>query len=147
MMNRSRPLRRSIFAGAAIVLAVGGAAACAGPRRDLNLSLDRPTDHQLFQVKLASDAKPIPMFKVHRWKVHVASADGKPVTGATLKVDGGMPEHGHGLPTAPRATPAATPGDYVVNGMKFSMPGWWELKLDVRAPDGRTDQITFNIVL
>ena len=31
--------------------------------------------------------------------------------------------------------------------MKFSMRGWWELKLAVKAPDGRADRITFNLVL
>jgi len=47
----------------------------------------------------------------------------------------------------PRAEPAGTPGDYVIKGMKFSMTGWWVLKLDVAAPDGRHDKITFNLVL
>jgi hypothetical protein len=58
-----------------------------------------------------------------------------------------MPEHGHGLPTAPRVEAAGAPGDYFIKGMKFSMTGWWVLKLDVRVPDGRADVITFNVVL
>jgi hypothetical protein len=31
--------------------------------------------------------------------------------------------------------------------MKFSMTAWWVLKLEIKAADGRTDDITFNIVL
>ena len=58
-----------------------------------------------------------------------------------------MPEHGHGLPTSPRAEAAEAPGAYFIKGMKFSMTGWWVLKLNVVAPDGRRDQITFNVVL
>ncbi|NEX93439.1 FixH family protein [Caulobacter sp. 17J65-9] len=132
--------------GAAVLigaLMIAGAVDAAG----LDTSLDRSTDQGVFHVQLHSAVTPIPLSKVHRWTVHLTDAAGRPVDGAELAVDGGMPEHGHGLPTAPRATPAATPGDYVINGVKFSMTGWWELKLKVRAPDGRSDRITFNVVL
>jgi hypothetical protein len=139
--------RRAVAVTAAIALALAGAAACARPAADIDLSLNRTTENKLFRVSLASQTHPIPMSKVHRWSVHIATADGQPVTGARLEVDGGMPEHGHGLPTAPRAEAAVTPGDYVIQGMKFSMPGWWVLKLKVKAPNGRADQITFNIAL
>jgi hypothetical protein len=113
----------------------------------VDTALDRRTDQGLFQVHIQSGVTPIPLSRVHPWTVHLADAAGLPVSGAELAVDGGMPEHGHGLPTAPRATPAATPGDYVINGVKFSMNGWWVLKLKVKAPDGRTDRVTFNVVL
>lgn len=113
----------------------------------VDTALDRRTDQGLFQVHIQSGVTPIPLSRVHPWTAHLADAAGRPVSGAELAVDGGMPEHGHGLPTAPRATPAATPGDYVINGVKFSMNGWWVLKLKVKAPDGRTDRVTFNVVL
>ncbi len=119
--------------------------AVAAPRT-LERSLDRPTRNGLFRVKVASAVNPIPMNAMHRWTVYVAGRDGRPVQGATIAVDGGMPEHGHGLPTAPRAVPGTSPGQYVVQGMKFSMDGWWELKLTVSAA-GRSDAVTFNVVL
>jgi hypothetical protein len=142
----ARHLRLSSVGSAILVVTLAATAACGRPA-NLNLSLDRPTNHNLFRVAMASGTSPVPIPRVHQWSVHVAGADGKPVTGARLTIDGGMPEHGHGLPTAPRAEPAGTPGDYVIKGMKFSMTGWWVLKLDVRAPDGRADNITFNVVL
>lgn len=115
--------------------------------RNLNLSLERLTDHGVFRIQLKSGLEPIQISKVHQWSAHVSGADGVPVDGANIAVDGGMPEHGHGLPTAPRAASASGPGNYVISGMKFSMTGWWVLKLDVKAADGRTDTITFNLVL
>ncbi len=115
--------------------------------RNLNLSLERPTDHDVFKIQLKSGLDPIQISKVHQWSLHMSGADGIPVTGANIAVDGGMPEHGHGLPTAPRVAAADGHGNYVINGMKFSMTGWWVLKLDVKATDGRTDTITFNLVL
>ena len=36
-----------------------------------------------------------------------------------------MPEHGHGFPTVPEVTEYLGDGKYLVEGLKFSMPGWW----------------------
>jgi hypothetical protein len=144
--RRERLSSLSFMGRAVLMVTLTSTAACARPR-DLDLSLDRPTDHQVFHIQMASGMKPIPMSRVHQWSVHLTGKDGAPVSGAVLMVDGGMPEHGHGLPTAPRAEPGGAPGDYVIKGVKFSMTGWWVLKLDVRAPDGRADKITFNLVL
>jgi hypothetical protein len=120
--------------------------AAAGPQ-ELDMSLDRLSDQGLFHVRVESQIRPIPLTRIHQWTVHLTDQAGLPVSGAAIAVDGGMPEHHHGLPTAPRATPAATPGDYVISGMKFSMAGWWVLKLRLKSTDGRTDSITFNLVL
>ena len=116
-------------------------------QRNLDLSLERVTDNGVFRIQLKSGLDPIQISKVHQWSLHMSGADGIPVTGANIAVDGDMPEHGHGLPTAPRVAAADGPGNYVINGMKFSMTGWWVLKLDVKATDGRADTITFNLVL
>ena len=128
------------------VAAIMASPAMARPK-NLDMALDRPSDQGVFHVRVQSQAAPIPVSRLHQWTVHLTDQAGLPVTGAELVVDGGMPEHHHGLPTAPRATPAATPGDYVINGMKFSMRGWWVLKLAMKSPDGRADRITFNLVL
>ena len=144
----TRALSTCALITAGVLIAAGPASSATGARpQNLDLSLVRVTDHGLFRIRLKSGIEPIPTSKVHQWSVHVVGADGVPVTGASLKVDGGMPKHGHGLPTAPRAEPSIGPGDYVINGMKFSMTGWWVLKIDVKANDGRTDNITFNLVL
>jgi hypothetical protein len=57
-----------------------------------------------------------------------------------------MPQHGHGFPTQPRATRELEKGRYLLEGMKFSMPGWWEIKLKVDAAAGH-DEVTFNTVI
>ena len=142
-----RSLARRAVVGAVIGVSLFAAGAAAARPKNLNTALDRPTDQGLFRVRIQSQANPIPTSRVHQWTVHVTDAAGAPLTGAELLVDGGMPEHHHGLPTAPRATAGPMPGDYVINGMKFSMTGWWELKLAMKATDGRADRITFNVVL
>jgi hypothetical protein len=63
-----------------------------------------------------------------------------------ISVDGDMPEHGHGLPTRPEVTRYLGNGDYLVEGMKFQMPGWWVMDFDVTV-DGQSDQVHFNLLL
>lgn len=118
-------------------------AACMSPPSGLNLSLDRPSAHDRYQVTIHSLADPIVINRMHAWEIRLRSPSGEPVTGARIAVGGGMPQHGHGFPTQPRVTREIGGGRYLLEGMKFSMPGWWEIKLKVDADSG-TDEITFN---
>ena len=76
----------------------------------------------------------------------VEGKSGVAVPDATITVDGGMPEHGHGLPTHPRVTRNLGNGWYEVSGLRFNMGGWWEVKLVVSGPAG-TDTVTFNLAV
>lgn len=84
--------------------------------------------------------------KMYAMPVSITDANGNAVSAATIDVDGGMPQHGHGLPTRPRVTKNLGQGSYEISGLRFNMGGWWELKLTVHAPAG-TDTITFNLSL
>ena len=57
-----------------------------------------------------------------------------------------MPEHGHGLPTEPEVTGELDGGRYVVEGVKFSMPGWWVINLHIHTEKER-DQASFNVMI
>ena len=111
----------------------------------LDYSTERTTDNGVFNVSYTSE-EAISINKMHTWTLHVETADGQPVEDATITVDGGMPQHGHGLPTAPQVTEYLGNGDYLVEGMKFQMGGWWEVKFNISAGD-LTDTITFNLTL
>lgn len=74
---------------------------------------------------------PIEINRMHSWILHVATADGNPVTGAIIDVDGGMPAHDHGLPTKPRVTEEIGNGDYRLDGLRFHMRGYWEMVVTV----------------
>ena len=78
--------------------------------------------------------------------VLVTDASGRPIEGASISVTGGMPEHGHGLPTQPKVRNALGAGVYEIEGLRFNMGGWWELKLAVDSSAG-VDTITFNLSL
>lgn len=84
--------------------------------------------------------------KLQTVRVAIVDAAGRPVEHATIEVDGGMPQHGHGLPTRPRVTGALGSGLYEIEGLRFNMGGWWELKLAIVAA-GAADVVTFNLDL
>jgi hypothetical protein len=84
--------------------------------------------------------------KLQKIEVTVSDADGKAVDGAKITIDGGMPQHGHGLPTKPRVTKSLGGGVYVIEGVRFNMGGWWEFKLAIAGNAGN-DTITFNLAL
>lgn len=85
---------------------------------------------QLFNVSYETDGH-IPMNSIHSWRLQVNNNRRMAVTGATIKVSGGMPAHGHGLPTRPIVTESDTPGVYHIDGMKFTMPGEWVVRLNI----------------
>lgn len=91
-------------------------------------------------------ATPPAVNQLHSWHIKVASPTGQPITHAHIDVDGGMPQHGHGLPTHPQVTKELADGTYLLEGMKFSMTGLWEIKLAIQTP-GDADKVTFNIVV
>ncbi len=111
-----------------------------------DFSRTRVTQSGLYRVSIkAPDAEP-PTGKLHEWILHVEDTTGVAVDGATICVDGGMPEHGHGLPTSPAMSGVPDGGDYRIDGMKFSMSGWWVVKFAIQAPAG-TDSVRFNLQL
>ena len=94
--------------------------------------------------------EPLRVRKLQTIEVSVVDANGKAIEDATITVDGGMPEHGHGLPTQPRVTRNLGEGRYQIEGVRFNMGGWWEFKLAIttaKGADSVTDNVTFNIEL
>jgi len=76
-------------------------------------------------------------------RVLIRDAAGVPVDVAVITIDGGMPQHGHGLPTRPRVTQNLGGGAYEIDGLRFNMGGWWEFRLAISGPAGE-DAVTFN---
>lgn len=129
---------------AAAVIAVLSSA-CAAPK-DLDLSLRHASAQGRFVVEMQPPATAPAINQMHAWQVRLATPDGEPVARATIDFDGGMPQHGHGFPTKPRVTRELQPGVYALEGMKFSMTGWWDMKLAIRAGD-IADTAVFNVIV
>jgi len=102
------------------------------------------TEAGRYRVSLAPEAGRVPLGELHAWEVQVATPEGAPVTPTRLAFDGGMPQHGHGLTTAPRVTEALGGGRYRVEGVRFHMHGDWRLVVELVGPAG-PDVAVFHV--
>jgi hypothetical protein len=141
-------LRRFIAPAVAAVIAatLTGCMMFSKPPADLDFSRTRTSEAGFYRATIRPQGDSIPKGKLQRWTLHLETATGAPVDSAMLAVDGGMPQHGHGLPTKPRVTRALGNGDHLVEGMKFNMGGWWVVKFRVNAAQG-ADSVVFNLSL
>ena len=87
-------------------------------------------------LEIFSQLDPLAINTIHSWELVLHTADGAPLIGAQMSVVGGMPDHDHGLPTSPVVTREITPGRYLLEGMRFHMPGRWLLTFDVISDQG-----------
>ena len=150
---RSAPRRAALFA--AIVVLAAGASAC-GHLVAMVSGVERPAASEFGLGPRASanqkytttlqPREPLRLRRLQTVPVLITDAAGRPVEQAAIKVDGGMPEHGHGLPTQPRLGRSLGGGVYEIDGVRFSMGGWWEFKLAIESPAG-ADSVTFNLSL
>ena len=99
-----------------------------------------------FRIIVESLVQPIMINKIHTWELKLESADGLPVSGAEITLLGGMPEHNHGLATKPRVTRSGDDGNYLVEGIRFHMRGYWELKFTVKTASEQ-DTVLFPLEL
>ena len=105
----------------------------------------RVSAHGLYTATL-EPMQPLRTRQLQTVRVKVGDVSGAGIEGAAISVDGGMPEHGHGLPTTPRVTKTLGNGVYEIEGVRFNMGGWWEFKLAISTPDGK-DDVVFNLSL
>ncbi len=125
-------------------LFMGGAEAERPPAEAFGLG-PRSSEAGLYQALLdpGSPLRPREMRTIH---AVIRDGEGRPVDGASVTVDGGMPEHNHGLPTRPRVTSNPGNGVYEIEGVRFNMGGWWEFRLHITSGAG-ADVITFHLDL
>lgn len=143
-MSTTRFITRATAVAAAALLT-----GCLHPSRaprDLDYARTRLSERGLYRATIRPQGDSIPQGRLHRWTLHLETSAGAVVDSAAIVVDGGMPQHGHGLPTKPRVTRELGGGDHLVEGMKFNMGGWWVVKFRVAAAPG-ADSVVFNLNL
>ena len=145
---RSTRARAWLVAGAVLANSLlTGCMLFAKPPADLDYSRTRTSEAGRYKATIKPDGDSIPKGRLQRWTLHLETAAGAAVDSAKVTVDGGMPQHGHGLPTKPRVTRALGNGDHLVEGMKFNMGGWWVVKFRVASAAAGTDSVVFNVRL
>ncbi len=138
-----------------ILVTLGGLTACSvmamvhgGPEKpaESEFGLGPRTSSAGLYTATLQPAESLRPRKLQAIQVSLTDGEGQIVDGAAITIDGGMPQHGHGLPTQPRVTKALGNGQYVIEGVRFNMGGWWEFKLAIAGKAG-TDTVTFNLAL
>lgn len=134
-------LQRLGLCCAALLLAIG----LAVPFAAIAQSFDA-LQGKHYRLQVRSRLAPIALNRLHAWELELRDRDGAPVPDATITVDGGMPAHDHGLPTAPRVTEILGPGRYLLEGMRFQMGGEWALHFRIVAAPG-AETLTLEFAL
>lgn len=111
-----------------------------------DLSHTRKTDGGLFVATLAPASGVVHQGELQSWMLTLKTPAGAAVENAAIDISGGMPQHDHGLPTSPQVADYLGQGRYRIDGVKFTMAGWWQLHLAISAAAG-SDTVVFNIVL
>ena len=109
------------------------------------------SQHGAFTATLVP-AQKLSVGKTQQVSLAVVDKAGSPVDSANITINGGMPQHGHGLPTRPQVRPGDAAGRYTIAGLRFNMGGWWVVSFVIRAPSAagqpaKADSVTFNIRL
>lgn len=81
------------------------------------------------QIEMQSQLQPLVINQMHGWVISLTDVQGQAVNNADITVTGGMPAHDHGLATSPRITQQLGDGQYLLQGVRFHMPGIWQLEL------------------
>lgn len=140
-MNRLIPIL--VLVGGMLTTAVAQETEFPNVNSDLSV---QNSQNGIFALHVEPALRPMRLNAMHFWTLRLSDADNKTVSGAKITVDGGMPGHGHGLPTTPRVTPGDAPGEYILKGLRFNMSGVWQLKLDIHHGE-RSDQLQFSFVV
>ena len=80
-------------------------------------------------IDIFSEIAPLDINRIHSWQLRLTDMQGSPVSNAQIELVGGMPEHDHGLPTQPQITAETEAGIYLLEGVRFHMPGNWQLDI------------------
>ena len=86
-------------------------------------------------IHIDSEVSPLRINQIHSWRIEIRDSNSALVPNALLEVEGGMPDHNHGLPTQPRVTAEISPGTYLLQGVRFHMPGRWRMQFIISTKD------------
>jgi len=100
------------------------------------LALEATSTLGRYRIAARPAAPPVELHQMHEWIVHIVLLEGETAIPTSIQFDAGMPSHGHGLATRPRVTQNLGNGEFLVEGVKFHMPGAWVLRIAVTSRTG-----------
>lgn len=104
--------------------------------------LTQTSSQGLFKVQLMCKHEPS-VGPFQDCQLALENGQGQAITDAKISMDGGMPSHGHGLPTAPVVSALDGQGHYRIDGLQYNMPGAWLLGFMIQTTAGQ-DKVVFS---
>jgi hypothetical protein len=108
------------------------------------LRWQQATEAGHYVVQFQPQTGTITIGQFENWVITLKDKTGKAVYPAHIGLSGGMPEHGHGMPSQPQVTKYLGDGRFLVEGMKFNMAGEWLFGFVVETPTAR-DRLKLTI--
>ena len=108
--------------------------------------LEGLTENGHYRVRARPAVPPVALHRMHDWVVGIELAEPSSEIPTAVHFDGGMPAHGHGFVTRPRVTRNLGNGEFLVEGVKFHMPGDWVLLVSVVGRSG-SDQVRLPLTI
>ena len=100
-----------------------------------------------FSVELRASDRQTALSEFQTWQLSIReAASDEPVTPVRVIVGGGMPAHGHGLPTQPQVTEYLGAGQYQLEGLMFNMAGQWQLIFEI-ITNSKSDRVVFDLMI
>lgn len=118
---------------------------CAAESAPARWQMTQTGTNNLYQAHLDCETAP-ETGPFQHCTVHFTDLQQQSIIPDTALIDGGMPLHGHGLPTSPVLAPLEQAGHYRIDGLKYNMPGAWLLGFKVLTPQSE-DKIIFDFVI
>jgi hypothetical protein len=137
-MSGIRGLLVRAFVALALLAGVSGCGSEPSPTGDAQIS----SELGAFVATLSANPDP-PAVGDNTLALELADARGANVVGATLAVYAWMPTHGHTITSTPVVSDLGE-GTYRIEGVSFTMPGRWELSIDVSA-SGAEDRLNLAL--
>jgi hypothetical protein len=104
------------------------------------------TEGHGFSVRVTGIERPERTNHMHGLELSLATADGKPIAGASVVVTGQRLFALNPLPTSPQVRPDRDAGTYRVEGLRFHMAGEWRLVFVIEFAQIR-DRFMLNVVV
>lgn len=111
-----------------------------------SVSLEGETEGGHYRIRVRPAVQPVPLHRMHDWIVGIELLGDASKIPTAVTFDGGMPSHGHGFVTQPRVTRNLGGGEFLVEGVKFHMPGEWVLRVTV-ASGSASEGITLPLAI
>jgi len=115
-------------------------------RESRSLLLEAPSEGGYYRVSARPATLPLELHQMHDWIVGIELLEGSSEIPTAIRFDGGMPSHGHGFVTRPRVTRNLGSGEFLVEGVKFHMPGEWVLSVTVTGRE-TSDHVTLPLMI